>query len=178
VVSIDFESFTREHYPTVVRTLALAIGDPRAAEDAAQEAFTKASLRWRRVQRMERPAGWVYVVALNSARRALKHRPNVATPTAATPDQVDHVDHATNVTNRLTVHDALGGLAPQQRAAIVLRYLSDLSVADTARALGVTESTIKSATRDALVNLRATLHDDISVDVTAEDVTSEGRVHE
>lgn len=175
MVSIDFESFTRQHYPTVVRTLALAIGDPRAAEDAAQEAFTKASVRWRRVQRMERPAGWVYVVALNSARRALKHRPNVATPTASS---ADHADHAAAVANRLTVHDALAGLAPQQRAAIVLRYLSDLSVADTARALGVTESTIKSATRDALANLRATLHDDISVDVTAEDVTSEGRVHE
>jgi RNA polymerase sigma-70 factor (ECF subfamily) len=163
VVSIDFESFTREHYPTVVRTLALAIGDPRAAEDAAQEAFTKASVRWRRVQRMERPAGWVYVVALNSARRALKHRPANAAPTTATAahaDRVDHVDHAAVVANRLTVHEALAELAPQQRAAIVLRYLSDLSVADTARALGVTESTVKSATRDALTNLRATMEGD------------------
>jgi RNA polymerase sigma-70 factor (ECF subfamily) len=163
VVSIDFESFTREHYPTVVRTLALAIGDPRAAEDAAQEAFTKASVRWRRVQRMERPAGWVYVVALNSARRALKHRPAIAGPTTATAahaDRVDRVDHAAAVANRLTVHEALAELAPQQRAAIVLRYLSDLSVADTARALGVTESTVKSATRDALTNLRATMEGD------------------
>lgn len=163
-MTLDFDSFTREHYATVVRTLALAIGDSRAAEDAAQEAFTKASVRWRRVQRMDRPAGWVYVVALNSARRALKHLP---TADAMTEVSTALVDHAPAVATRLTVHEALAELAPQQRAAIVFRYLSDLSVADTARALGVTESTVKSATHDALANLRVTL----------EDVTSEGESH-
>ncbi len=155
----DFEAFVWEQFPSVVRTVALAIGDNGVAEDATQEAFVKASVRWHRVARMDRPVGWVYVVALNAARRALKRRP---TPTAATPTgQVAEpgvdADPAAAVATSVDVPAALAALAPRQRAVAVMRYLADLSVAETARALGVTESTVKSTTRDALANLRVVL---------------------
>jgi RNA polymerase sigma factor (sigma-70 family) len=160
VVTDDFEAFVWEQFPSMVRTVALAIGDNGVAEDATQEAFVKASVRWHRVVRMERPVGWVYVVALNAARRALKRRP-VPSEMAPRVEQdaeprVD-TDHAAAVVTRLDVHDALAALAPRQRAVAVLRYLADLSVAETAPSLGVTESTVKSTTRDALANLRVVL---------------------
>ena len=54
---------------------------------------------------------------------------------------------------------ALAGLAPRQRACVVLRYFEDLSVADTAALLRCTEGTVKSQTSRALFSLRSTLEE-------------------
>jgi RNA polymerase sigma factor (sigma-70 family) len=51
----------------------------------------------------------------------------------------------------------LGGLAPRQRAVIVLRYYEDLTETQTAEALGIAVGTVKSQSRDALRRLREIL---------------------
>jgi RNA polymerase sigma factor (sigma-70 family) len=51
----------------------------------------------------------------------------------------------------------LGGLAPRQRAVIVLRYYEDLTETQTAEALGIAVGTVKSQSRDALRRLREVL---------------------
>jgi RNA polymerase sigma factor (sigma-70 family) len=48
-------------------------------------------------------------------------------------------------------------LAPQQRAAVVLRYYEDLSEAQTAEILGCSVGTVKSHTSRAIRSLRATM---------------------
>ena len=70
----DFDQFFREHYARVLGSLRLAGGDVSEAEDAAQEAFAKAMLRWKSVSVMERPATWVYVVAIRELRRRRPRR--------------------------------------------------------------------------------------------------------
>jgi RNA polymerase sigma factor (sigma-70 family) len=50
-------------------------------------------------------------------------------------------------------------LPDRQRAAIVLRYFADLSVRDTASALGCAEGTVKSLTSQAITALRRCLVD-------------------
>ena len=65
---------------------------------------------------------------------------------------------------RLTLQDALARLSPGFRAVLVLRYWEDLSVEQTASALGVTVGTVKSQSARALVRLRQLVGEDL-VDV-------------
>ena len=57
-------------------------------------------------------------------------------------------------TDRLTLRDALARLTPRQRAVLVLRFYEDLTESQTAAALGLSPSTVKSQTRVALQRLR------------------------
>lgn len=167
----DFDTFVTEHYRDVLRTVALALGATDVAEDATQEAFAKASFRWERVAAMDRPLGWVYVVALNAGRRSLRRRRDdlgrlrvvgsdrsVGGQVAAGPAGTD--DHASGIADRVTLAAQLAALPERQRHAVVLRYLGDLSIAETARVLRVTPGTVKASTHAALEKLRITLDEE------------------
>jgi RNA polymerase sigma-70 factor (ECF subfamily) len=141
---VTFEAFFEEHYDAVRRSLAVAFGDAALAEELAQDAFTRALASWRRVGRMERPAGWVYVAALRAGRR--KRRDLVA-------DEAHAPDIAPAVTQALDLHDAIARLPRRQRTALVLRFLADLPLADVALAMGCAVGTVKSTLHAALARL-------------------------
>jgi RNA polymerase sigma-70 factor, ECF subfamily len=65
-----------------------------------------------------------------------------------------------DVAQRIDVRDGLAKLPRRTRAAIALHYLAGLSVPETARALGVSENTVKSQLKTGLARLREDLHDD------------------
>ena len=62
-----FAAFFQEAYPRVVGQLRLLIGDRAAAEDVAQEAFTRAATRWRQLSRYDQPEAWVRMTAFRLA---------------------------------------------------------------------------------------------------------------
>jgi RNA polymerase sigma-70 factor (ECF subfamily) len=148
----DFEAFFADEYGDVLRTVALAIGDRGRAEEVTQEAFARAYRKWRSVSRMDRPAGWVYVVALNAERSRWRKDARVE---EAVPETGADRDLADPVVARVVVRALLERLPPRQRAAVVLRYLGDLTVPEIARALACAEGTVKSGLHDAMRNLRA-----------------------
>src|ERR1700712_1685674 len=59
VVPVDstphFDAFFRAEYPRLLRVLS---GADLSADDALQEAFTKAALSWKRISAYDDPAGW------------------------------------------------------------------------------------------------------------------------
>jgi len=61
------------------------------------------------------------------------------------------------------VFRALAELPPRMRAAVILRHVHDISVAETADALGCSEGTVKSQTARGLAQLRAALNGNASV---------------
>jgi RNA polymerase sigma-70 factor, ECF subfamily len=150
-----FATFFEEHYESVCRGLTVAFGDARLAEEAAQEAFTRAYVRWRRVSKMERPAGWVYVTAVRYARHRRKSPPDELKP---------HVeaDIAELVVRRATLEAALGLLGERQRLAVVLRYGLDLSLQQVASAMGCTVGTAKSTLHTSLARLTVVLDESTS----------------
>jgi RNA polymerase sigma-70 factor, ECF subfamily len=152
---VGFEAFFAAHADSVVRALTAALGDRSRAEDVAQEAFAAAYRKWARVSLMERPVAWVFVVAMNRARRDLRRES--ASPALPVVDLMR--DPADPATARLTVLNGLARLAPRQRAAIVLRYLADLQIAEVASAMGCSVGTAKATLHAALANLRIRFDD-------------------
>jgi RNA polymerase sigma-70 factor (ECF subfamily) len=150
----EFEAFFDEHYGSVRRAIALAIGDAGRAEDLTQEAFARAFRHWAKVAKLERPVAWVYVVALNAERKRWKRDRTAPVPERAA---VTVPDTAGAVVGTIVVREALDRLPPRQRAAIVLRYLGDLTVADVASVMGCAEGTVKATVHQALANLRVDL---------------------
>lgn len=149
-----FDEFFADNYDSVVRSLTLAIGDRARAEDAAQEAFAKAYRRWPSVAQMERPVGWVLVVAMNQCKRWLSRADRQFAGEAS-----ELTDHADSVVDEQSLRAGLASLPPRQRATVVLRYLCDLPTADVANALGCSPGTVKSALHSALKQLRVELDD-------------------
>ncbi len=143
-VDPGFEALYEREFASVYRAAFLLCGDRSTAEDAAQEAFARALVRWRRLEGQPWAAGWVMTTAMNSARRAMRKRPTpVDDPGSA----------ATDHDGRMDVRDAIGRLPARQQEAVALHYLLDLSVTDTASAMGVTGGTVKahlSRAREAL----------------------------
>ena len=74
--------------------------------------------------------------------------PDHPAPPSAGPD---------GVTDRLTIVALLAELPARRRAVLVLRYFCDLSVEQTAEALGCSTGTVKSQTARALDALRGRL---------------------
>ena len=148
----SFEVFFDEYYDEVRRALAVALADPVLAEDAAQEAFARAYAQWRSVSVMERPAGWVYVVALRGGRRQRGRRIEPPAP-GPEPDPIG------NFLDREELEPMLLRLPERQRVAVVLRYLADLPLADVAAAMGCAVGTVKSTLHAALSRLRIELND-------------------
>lgn len=150
---VSFERFYRTHVDRIHRALALATGDAGLAREAADEAMARAYARWDRVRKLDSPAGWVFRVGLNWAtswwrkvRRERPPAPDDSYAAVAGPDPAG-----------LAARSALDRLPPTQRAVIVCRVLLDLSTAETATVLQLTEGTVKSRLSRGLAGLRATL---------------------
>ena len=124
---------------------------PALAADAVDEAFARAFAGWDRVQAMRSPAGWVYRVAVNEARRQLRRATREAALLAAAPPPRPAPPPGGE--GWLLVET----LPLRQRAAVVLRHVAGLTEREIGEALGVTRSTISSSLADAYRSLAAQL---------------------
>jgi DNA-directed RNA polymerase specialized sigma24 family protein len=96
-------------------------------------------------------------LALDEGKRRTRRRAELSEAAAVPLDQRED-DAAVRVLGRVEASadlmQALAGLPPRQRVALVLRYFEDLSEADVAEAMGCSVGTVKSTTSRALERLR------------------------
>ena len=158
VIVEGFDAWFAVEYPRVVAALSVAFCDRSLAEEAAQEGFARALRRWRAVAEADRPAAWVYVVAVRYGRREQRRERGRPSPAV----YVDAADASQRVVDAVWLREVLGALSARQREAVVLRYLADLSVRDVARAMRCREGTVKSTLHAAMAALRVEADDDRS----------------
>jgi RNA polymerase sigma-70 factor (sigma-E family) len=147
----EFVAFVEARQHRLLRSAYLVCGDHHLAEDLLQGALVKLALRWRQVRDGD-PEAFLRTVMYRDAvswwRRWRREDLSEAVPEPAPPDGADQLS------TRLVFQKALLGLAPGQRAVLVLRYFDDLTEARTAEILGVTVGTVKSQASAALRRLR------------------------
>ena len=90
----SFEDFYRAEWASVRRAVGFTVGEPDLARECVDEAMTRAYERWHQVAAMDRPAAWVYRVAVNQARnrgrrRAVERRKQPPAPPAQNLDKAN-----------------------------------------------------------------------------------------
>jgi RNA polymerase sigma-70 factor (sigma-E family) len=150
----DFSAYLAARQPALLRTAYLLTGDVHTAEDVVQTAFAKLYLSWHKVQRAESLDGYMRRIVVNEA-NSLWRRPWRRREVSA--DVLPEVARSTEYDDgrAAAVWALVCGLPPRQRAVIVLRYYEELSEAEIARVLGISEGTVKSQASRALAGLRA-----------------------
>jgi RNA polymerase sigma factor (sigma-70 family) len=143
-----FEDRFDDLYRLAYRVAYRVVGAREEAEDIAQESLVKTCLSWRRVSSYAEAftAKVAGGKAIDSWRRKAR-RPQLDAP-VNTPDGAD------KLAVRLELTEALSHLPRRQREVVVMRYLADLSEADTAEALSCSVGTVKQHASRGLEALR------------------------
>lgn len=146
----EFADFYAASFRRLVGQLYAMIGDQCEAQDAVQEAFVRAWARRGKIDRNVAPEAWVRVTAWRIAASRWRRARNgtrlgslIARPESTagpTPD-------------RVAFSDALRKVPAEQRRALVLYHLCDMTVDQVAAETGVRAGTVKAR----LARGRATL---------------------
>jgi RNA polymerase sigma-70 factor (sigma-E family) len=152
VISFEeaFPVLVRDAYRVAYRLL----GDRAEAEDVAQEACARAYSRWSSVRDHAEP--WCVRVASNLAMDRLRSRTRTLRRDSELANAGSTVGaaFAGASTDRVDLVKALTALPRRQREVVVLRYLGDLSEAQTADVLGCSVGSVKTHASRGLARLR------------------------
>lgn len=160
----DAEAFRQlvEAYQTPAYRLTARMCGPDSAEDVTQEAFLAA---WRALPEFRgdcRFSTWLYRLVSNAAidclRREKKHRDTDDVDDLELPDGgPSPQEQAERSDTRDAVRRALDRLSPEHRQVLLLRFMQELDYGEIARALNVSEGTVKSRINRAKSKLREVL---------------------
>src|SRR2546421_538397 len=149
-----FVEFVATRSPVLLRSAWLLTGDVGKAEDLLQTVLALVWPRWRRGAAGGDPEAYIRRVLFTTYLSWRRRRWRYEVPTSTVPDRGDRTDLAGDSANRDAVQRALGRLSRQQRAVVVLRYVEDLSLAETAELLNCSVATVKVQAGRALAALR------------------------
>ncbi len=140
--SEEFDALYRDSFGSLVSQVYAMCGNRTEAQDCVQEAFIRAWAQRHKLDRASSPQAWIRTTAYRIAvSRWRRYRLARRAPDRALQEPGDHA--GPDVTG-VALARALQRLPVEQRRAIVLHHLADLSVADVAREVGAPVGTVKA----------------------------------
>jgi len=129
--------------------------DRQTSEDLTQETFMKAWAHIGQLRDGKALTGWLFRIAGNVARlqwrRQKRLEPAVLDTAEASPDGATQ---AGTRERSARLREAVSHLPIKLRQAIVLHYMNELTIAEAAEAVGISQGTLKSRLNRALEALR------------------------
>ena len=164
----EHETLVDAHRGRLLRLCQLLLRDREEATDVVQEVFIQAYEARARGGVPADWAAWLTRVAVNACRD--RHRAGWWMRFRRTSARVEEVplpaveaspvDRVLGEETRRRVWGAFEALPDRQREVFVLRHVEELSTADVAEALGLSEGTVKRHLFRAIQRLRRTLGDE------------------
>ncbi len=149
----DFREFVRSRGRALLRSAYLLTGNLADAEDLVQSALAKTFQAWNRIEDRKALDGYVRRAIVNTHISWWRRRRVDEYPTDEIPDQ-PAADTSGNSELHDTLQRAIDRLPQRMRAAVVLRYFEDMTEAEVADVLGVSQGTVKSTVSRAVAKLR------------------------
>ncbi|MCW2758827.1 MAG: hypothetical protein JWO46_2573 [Nocardioidaceae bacterium] len=155
--SDEFAVFVVANQASLRRTAYLLCGDWQLASDHVQEGLIRVYRRWGRIERDGRLHAYAKKAVVSAALDARRRRSSteLVTDTSAYDGPHPGSDPEDASDDRTVLLAALAQLPPRQRACVVLRYYEDLSVAEVADLLGISDGTVKSQTSRGIAALQS-----------------------
>jgi len=148
-----FTATVGQHYPGLVRRLTAVVGDRESALDLAQETYLRAYRAWDRFDGTDARA-WLYTIGLRLAfnERDRRRRWSGLLGRRAGPQ-------AWVASEDRGLHEALGGLRREHRAALLLNAVDGYTQAEIGAMLDVPPGTVASWLSRAKAHMREVLND-------------------
>jgi len=148
--SAAFERLLAAELLRSYRLATVILGNPVEAEDATHDAAVRAWRSFGSIRDPSRFGPWFQRILVNVCRRRLAGRqPSVFDAEMPASDASEHI------AEQEALDRAMARLTPDHRAVIALRFLEDLTEAQTAERIGIPVGTVKSRLHYALSALRA-----------------------
>jgi RNA polymerase sigma-70 factor, ECF subfamily len=162
-VTTDLTEVFRAEWARVVAALVGYCGDLHVAEDAAQEAFATAAVRWPVDGTPDVPRAWLVTTARNRAIDRLRRERRLAEKLRLLEQQEASDEGAEAAVDSSAIPDERlelvflcchPALAPEARVGLTLRAVGGLDTAEIARAFLVSEETMKRRLTRARTKIR------------------------
>jgi len=139
----SFERLYRRHVADVYHYALAVLRNPADAEDVAQTTFLNAYRAYQRGERPQSPQNWLIAIAHNVCRQRFRQSARRPHEVAFDDDVADSIvdDDAPSASD---IRHALGHLAFNQRAALVMRELEGRTYAEIGEILGLSVSAVET----------------------------------
>jgi RNA polymerase sigma-70 factor (ECF subfamily) len=156
-----FAQLYEEYFDKIYRYVVLRIGNETEAEDVTQQVFLNtlqsiSSFRWKGVPF----SAWLFRIAHNQVVDYLRKKTRQATESLDESLIISKSDPQLVVEQKLDIEQlmlATKRLTKAQQEVIALRFVSELSTTQVAKAMGKSEGAVKALQHSAVVALRKVL---------------------
>lgn len=149
----EFREFVTSRGRALLHAAYLLTGNLADAEDLVQSALAKTYQAWGRIEDRKALDGYVRRAMVNTHISWWRRRRLDEYPTDEVPE-LPIADTSGNSELHDTLQRAIDRLPQRMRAAVVLRFFEDMTEAEVADVLGVSQGTVKSTVSRAVAKLR------------------------
>lgn len=156
-----FEDVVGEHGAVVLRVCRSLLG--RAdADDAWSDTFLAALRAYPQLPPTSNVRGWLVTIAHHKSIDVARRSARAPRPVPEVPERTAAAPAPAGETLDEDLRARLLALPPKQQAAVVYRYLADLSYGEVARLLRSSEAAARRSAADGIAALRASLTEGVT----------------